>query len=175
MHVLTLFRPHVLTLSQRSINLPVQERTGPWHSWNVRQMRRIHNQRPRTHRVSRVTNNQRVVPWVSGNGSGSLQIACVTIEHNTDDAILDRGAERADRAGHDGCALAVATGCDDGVGALGRCQAEEALRFADRCRGRPERQSVGGQVCDVREADALTGYAIGAVGRLECVAGCWAD
>lgn len=59
-----------------------------------------------------------------------LRILSVAVKHDTSNLVLHFGAQTANRGGHDGCALAVATADNDAVGTLAVGQVEEALGLA---------------------------------------------
>lgn len=92
-----------------------------------------------------------------------LAVASVAVENNTSDLLLDGIVEALHGGGHDGRALAVAAGDDDGVRALAGGQVEEALRLAVGGAGGAFGQGVGAHARGVGAADALAGDTVCAV------------
>jgi hypothetical protein len=100
-----------------------------------------------------------------------LLVAGVAVEHDTGDFGLGGVGQTLHGGGHDGRALGVAAGYDDGVGALGRGQLEEALGLAVGSASGAFWQSVLADASGVGSSDALAGDIVGAVMLLEALAG----
>jgi hypothetical protein len=100
-----------------------------------------------------------------------LLVAGVAVEHDTCDLRLGGVCQTLHGRGHDGGALRVAAGYDDGVGALGRGQLEEALGLAICSACGALGQSVLADASGVGGSDALAGDVVGAVMLLEAFAG----
>lgn len=104
-----------------------------------------------------------------------LLVASVAVEHHAGDLVLDGRRQTLDGGGHDGCALAVAAGDDDGVWALAGGEVEEALGFAVGGAVGSFGERVGADAGAVGASDALARDLVGAVLLLEAFAGGRAD
>jgi len=103
-----------------------------------------------------------------------LAVARVAVEHHAGDALLDGRVELRDGVDHDGRALGVAGGDDDGVRALRGGLFENADCFVVSGGGCAAGEGVGADAGGVGASDTLAGDVV-AVGLLEAVAGGWAD
>ena len=103
-----------------------------------------------------------------------LLVAGVAVKHDTSDTLLDGRVKLRDGVNHDGCALRVAGGDDDGVRALLGSVLENADGFVVGAGSGAARQGVGADAGLVGTADTLAGDVV-VVGLLQAVAGGWAD
>jgi hypothetical protein len=103
-----------------------------------------------------------------------LAVAGVAVQHDTSNAVLDGGVELRDGVNHDGRALGVASGDNDGVRALRGRLLENADGFVVSGGSGAAGESVGADAGGVGTSDTLAGNIV-AVGLLEAVAGGWAD
>jgi hypothetical protein len=120
-----------------------------------------------TNAIGDVAESERLLGREVGDLAVLLLVASVAIEHDAGDSLLGGGGQTLNGSGHDGRALGVARAHDDGVGALGRGQLEEALRLAVGGARGAFRQSVLADAGGVGSSDALAGDAVGAVLLLE--------
>jgi hypothetical protein len=103
-----------------------------------------------------------------------LTVAGVAVQHDTSNAVLDGGVELRDGINHDGRALGVAGGHDDGVRALLGRFLEDGDGFVVGGGRGAAGEGVGADAGGVSASDTLAGDVV-AVGLLEAVAGGWAD
>lgn len=103
-----------------------------------------------------------------------LLVAGVAVKHDTSDTLLDGRVKLRDGVNHDGRALRVAGGDDDGVRALLGRVLENADGFVVGAGSGAARQGVGADAGLVGTADTLAGDVV-VVGLLQAVAGGWAD
>ena len=121
--------------------------------------------------VGKVAESECLLRGEVGDLATLLTVAGVSVEHNTSDLVFDGRRKTLDGSGHDGCALRVATGNDDGVGAFGGGQIEEALSLAVGGARGTFGESVGADAGSVGASNTLAGNIAGAVGGLQTLAG----
>jgi hypothetical protein len=117
--------------------------------------------------IGDVAESKRLLRGEVGDLAVLLLVASVAVEHDAGDSLLSGIGQTLHGSGHDGRALRVARAHNDGVGALGRGQLEEALGLAVGGARSAFGQSVLADAGGVGSSDALAGDAVGAVLLLE--------
>jgi len=90
-----------------------------------------------------------------GDAAAVLDVLGVAEEDDALDLVLEGGVELGDGAGNDGGTLAVTTGGDGGVGALGVGQVDETLGLLDGLAVGAAGKEVGSQVSGVGATNTL--------------------
>lgn len=119
------------------------------------------------HEIANSAEDLGLISWVPGNTSAILQVAGETEQDNALNLRHHRGVELLDGVIHHGGALAVASGNNFGVWALGVGKVEEGGGGADGGWRRVLGQEVVGEGGFVWGADALAGHLGGAEEGLE--------
>jgi hypothetical protein len=134
---------------------------------SVSQVASSNQQSATANSIGDVAESERLLGREVGDLAVLLLVASVAVEHDAGDSLLGGGGQTLHGSGHDGRALGVAGSDDDGVGALGRGQLEEALGLAVGGARGAFGQSVLADAGGVGSSDALAGDAVGAVLLLE--------
>lgn len=117
--------------------------------------------------VRGVAEGKRLLVGEVGDLAAFLAVASVAVEHHAGDLLFHGVVQALHRGRHNGGALRVASGDDDGVRALAGGQVEETLGFAVGCTGGAFGEGVGAYAGGVRVAYTLAGDVVGAVLLLE--------
>jgi hypothetical protein len=120
--------------------------------------------------VGNVAEGEGLLRWEVGDLAILLGIAGVAVKHDTSDLVIDGSGNTLDGSDHDGSALRVTTGNDDGVRALGGSKVEKALGLAVGSAVGSFRKGVGAYAGGVGAANTLAGDVAGAVFGLEAFA-----
>ena len=144
------------------------------HLGLVSEMARSNQKGATTDTVRSVADSESLLGREVGDLAVLLLVAGVAVKHDTSDTLLDGRVKLRDGVNHDGRALRVAGGDDDGVRALLGRVLENADGFVVGGGSGAARQGVGADAGLVGTADTLAGDVV-VVGLLQAVAGGWAD
>jgi hypothetical protein len=129
----------------------------------VQKVSREDEQRPIADGVGHLAVNLRPGRRVVGDSEQVLEVLGVAKEHGALDLLLDGGAEARHGGGNHGGSLAVASGDNGSVGALGVGQVKQADRLVDGSLAGAVGQEVARHVGRVRATDALDPNVVPAV------------